>query len=416
MMNQDSTPSGGTPDSVLDDPRPGTGHRSLLVPAMAGILLALVVVWDPPLVVRLPLALILPAVAVGSALSQSTGPSTVTTGSSDGPVGSVNEVRAIGRSLGSNVVPLTAEIGDQLDQVRRLVADAVATLDTAFGSIHADTASQRDLIGEISRALSDGVVHEDGTSAVTIRSFVANTTELVSGVVSLTEASSMRSRELAGRIDQLSERMDDVIRRLIDLQRITDQTHILSINAAIEAANAGSAGQGFVVVAEEVRRLAGNSNTFNQQLQQQIEEIRGLMYSTSEAVHSAASHDAEILLQRRADLENMTGEVEELDETLGRSAAEVAELTDRLARSTADAVRSLQFEDIVRQVAELAGARVGHLGRFLETLSSELTGAEAATLGMTEITISEAARELARGQHRQQAAQEDLAVGAIELF
>lgn len=397
-----------------NDGSTANGDR-LVIPVLAGLALVGVLVVNPPVVWRIPAAVMLLALAVSAArrsrpvIDESPADNTPASGE-------LPELGFIGNCLDQSLPPVTVSISDELQQVRKLVADAVVTLDTAFGEIHADTSAQRSLVDAMTRALSDGVVNSDGTSTVTIRSFVADTAELIAGVVALTEASSRRSEELVERIDELSARMDDVISQLIDLQRITDQTHILSINAAIEAANAGSAGQGFVVVAEEVRRLAGNSNAFNQQLQEQIAEIRGLMQTTSEAVHSAASQDAETLMQRRIDLETMTDQVEDLDSTLSEDAARIGELTERLARSTADAVRSLQFEDIVRQVAELAEAKVDRLGQFHQTLSSELMAARPDTLAMVELTISTAAEELTTDRDRRPAEQDNMATGTVELF
>lgn len=72
--------------------------------------------------------------------------------------------------------------------------------------------------------------------------------------------------ELRGELDGIGE-MGNIIRGL------SDQTHLLGLNAAIEAARAGEHGRGFEVVANEVRKLAASSRSAMEGIQQKLEEI-----------------------------------------------------------------------------------------------------------------------------------------------
>ena len=138
--------------------------------------------------------------------------------------------------------------------------------------------------------------------------------------------------------------------------------------------------------------------------------------TVSPCVHETATRDAELLEQGKSDLDTMTDQVHRLEAMLNSRAGRAAELSDRLGRSTADAVRSLQFEDIVRQVAEHAEVRVDQLNEFLDALAGHLCTADVADLAEAKAQIAAAAEQLTAEAPNRAAAQESLGTGSIDLF
>jgi len=151
--------------------------------------------------------------------------------------------------------------------------------------------------------------------------------------------------EIAGEIKGLSDMAENV-------QAISMQSHLLSINAAIEASRAGPAGQAFKVVAEEMRSLAGNSHAAAARIGGSLQRIGGMLkeglehnaaQSAGDLTHIAnAAHTVERL---QSSFERVSGNYRErFDDMLGHGEA--------LAAGSADVLGQLQYQDVVRQCVE----------------------------------------------------------------
>ena len=107
--------------------------------------------------------------------------------------------------------------------------------------------------------------------------------EIVSSSIQGMESVSNRIQESAGRIQALGQRSQEIGDIIGVIEDIAEQTNLLALNAAIEAARAGEQGRGFAVVADEVRKLAERTGKATKEITTVIESVQ---QGTTEAVHS----------------------------------------------------------------------------------------------------------------------------------
>jgi twitching motility protein PilJ len=184
-------------------------------------------------------------------------------------------------------------------------------------------------------------------------------------------------QETAKRIKRLGESSQQISEIVNLIDDIAEQTNILSLNASIQAAQAGEAGRGFAVVADEVQRLAERSAEATRQIDTLVKTIQAdtndavvaMEKATQEVVEGASVADA---------AGQALGEIEEESEALSRLIADMAQSALSQSENATGVSASM---DEIRQVTEqtsrgtrdTAGA-IAHLSELVQDLQTSVAG------------------------------------------
>ncbi|MCD8213354.1 MAG: methyl-accepting chemotaxis protein [Campylobacter sp.] len=227
------------------------------------------------------------------------------------------------------------------------------------------------LLSQSSNAKSNEAINDLKSVGQTLQKTKENIIKTVSGINNAAQT----ENELSDRLQNLVQSTDEVKEVLKVINDIADQTNLLALNAAIEAARAGEHGRGFAVVADEVRQLAEKTS-------KSLVEINNTVNLITQSVNDAStmmSENSRFIADIASESNNSQVEVEEtsrlLDEAISKTNLAVDEVK-QMGASIESTIKSftnvnkLSAEN-TRSVEEISMAS-GMLNKQVESLNDKL--------------------------------------------
>jgi twitching motility protein PilJ len=178
-------------------------------------------------------------------------------------------------------------------------------------------------------------------------------------------------QETSKRIKRLGESSQEIGSVVELINDISEQTNILALNAAVQAASAGEAGRGFAVVADEVQRLAERTSSATRRIESLVQTIQA---DTNEAVSSMEQTTAEVVSGARLaeDAGTALGEIERVSHDLNNLIKNISGAAQQQSTAASDITQTM---GVIRQItsqtslgAGQTAESIGHLAQLAADL------------------------------------------------
>jgi methyl-accepting chemotaxis protein len=186
-------------------------------------------------------------------------------------------------------------------------------------------------------------------------------------------------RNSASSVETLAENSHEISHAITEIRGIAEQTNLLALNAAIEAARAGEQGRGFAVVADEVRKLAQRVQDSTDQIQGTIDRLLNAM-NTAVNQMTGSSEDATRCVEESEEGRRALEAINEVVSRIDHTNQEIANVSAEQTAGTDDVLANVQgiretTQNMVSQLAESAdmSRRLKKLIDSLEEASSKVT-------------------------------------------
>lgn len=221
-------------------------------------------------------------------------------------------------------------------------------------------------VSEMSLAVQDVARNAQATAsnAADANKEARQGSELVQSNLTSIQGLSVSVEKAGDVIDTLHSQSDEISKVLGVIQSIAEQTNLLALNAAIEAARAGEAGRGFAVVADEVRSLAGNTQKATESIRSMIDALQGGARSAVSAMQLS-----------REQAQNSVSNAREAGEVLNHIAHAIEGIADG----------NVQISAATEEQTAVANEISQNISRLNDSISDVVNGAEQSSIASRDL-------------------------------
>jgi len=231
---------------------------------------------------------------------------------------------------------------------------------------------------ELSMTISEisDLVNDSADKAGIVVNIANAGSEKIHDTVAKSEIVGETMNMLANDIKELESeamRIGDVVQVINDL---SDQTNLLALNAAIEAARAGEAGRGFAVVADEVRKLAERTRDATEEIGGVVNEITGkirqaadMSSKTSEAVVAQLSMNAEV----SDSFDTVAREIEDVNSLIGNISASIGQQVGASSQIAENIENFRKDSELLDELGDTLASSIGGLMQSINAIDSAVS-------------------------------------------
>ncbi len=295
--------------------------------------------------------------------------------------------------LQKSLVGIVGSIVEAADDLNSSALKLSSMADESGGTVSDVVGATEQIVERASSQAADAKYTSDGVSEMNeeIKQIKSDMAGLVSYAESMA-AAEQKNRDIVEELhaqsdmtrlslDKVQEQIDRMNKSVQSIEKATtlitdiaDETELLSLNASIEAARAGEAGRGFSVVAEQIGKLADQSNSSTGEINLIIKEVMDVAKDTAAIMKEV--YDAMDLQQRKLDETRMQSE--QVSDSVDRSIENITEISgkvDKLRESSHDIKKSvITLAEVSEKTATTAGDTIGTVEGMQDTMS-DLKGA-----------------------------------------